>query len=249
MKQKQRVESIKAAVVTDHPDINCNLVKRIKLRVGRCYEISGQLVLDNPAWGLIHTSIFTGTDRIGHAYLLQDGVIYDPVNDLFYNEEKLNKILLPENTRVYTSIQAAKLMSKYGHWGTWDEESGPKTEKEQEDDPRLYRRTIDERVRLLVSVLAMLPEITPFESCGGHKKPGLRLNPEPWGHFRVEFATFLNVPDERIRPSISIIQNVTFEYGGKVILIKDDFPPTNNTRVFVFTIQYQPVFFGPLINF
>jgi hypothetical protein len=97
-------------------------------------------------------------------------------------------------------------------------------------DPRLYRKTIDKNIRLLVSTLSMLPEIYPFESCGGHKKPGKRLNPEREGSFRVEFITHLDVPEDRIRRSISVIQNITFVYGGKLILIKDDFPAKNNER-------------------
>ena len=100
-----------------------------------------------------------------------------------------------------------------------------------DDDPRLYRKTIDTNILSLVSVLSMLPEIIPYESCGGHKKPGNRLNPELEGHFRVAFFTHFNVPEDRIRQSISVIQNTTFEYGGKLILIKDVFPPINNSRV------------------
>ena len=100
-----------------------------------------------------------------------------------------------------------------------------------DDDPRLYRKTIDTNILSLVSVLSMLPEIIPYESCGGHKKPGNRLNPELEGHFRVAFFTRLDVPDDRIRRIISVIQNITFEYGGKLILIKDVFPPINNSRV------------------
>ena len=99
-----------------------------------------------------------------------------------------------------------------------------------DDDPRLYRKTIDTNILSLVSVLSMLPEIIPYESCGGHKKPGNRLNPELEGCFRVAFFTRLDVPEDRIRWSISVIQNITFEYGGKLILIKDVFPPINNGR-------------------
>jgi len=104
-------------------------------------------------------------------------------------------------------------------------------ETPEDEDPRVNRKTIDKNIRYLVSVLSCLSEIVPYESCGGHKKPGNRLNPESEGHFRVAFFTRLDVPDDRIRRIISVIQNITFEYGGKLILIKDVFPPINNSRV------------------
>jgi hypothetical protein len=106
-----------------------------------------------------------------------------------------------------------------------------RSDKDGDDDPRIYRKTIDARVRMLVNILAMIPKISPIESCGGHKKPGNRLNPEPEGCFRVAFVTPLDIPEDKIQRSISVISDGIQKCGDKVSLEKDSFPSAHNLRV------------------
>lgn len=81
-----------------------------------------------------------------------------------------------------------------------------------EEDPRLNRKTIDARVKLLVSVLHSIPGVITVSSCGGHKKPGNRLNPSPYGEFYVDFICRNYSSDT----TIPLIQKAICPYKDKI---------------------------------
>jgi len=109
--------------------------------IGRCFELSGKFIMNNPEWKLIHAVI---TDRvfgtgssITHAWCEKDGIVYDPVLeeefpaiayyglygvvDYKYNDyEKKNSI--PESLKIqYDYKEAIEIMLQTENYGPWDQ--------------------------------------------------------------------------------------------------------------------------------
>lgn len=82
------------------------------------------------------------------------------------------------------------------------------------EDPRLNRKTIDERVKMLVYVLQMISDLQTIFSCGGHKHKGNKLNPAPKGEFYVGFICFNFSSDT----TIPLIQKALRPYYSKIII-------------------------------
>jgi len=87
-----------------------------------------------------------------------------------------------------------------------------------DNDPRLYRKVIDTRVKLLVGVLNTLPNVHTYVSCGGHKKTDGRLNPVRYGEFYVGFTIRSDVPEESINATISIIKKAIEFFDGDITI-------------------------------
>jgi hypothetical protein len=59
-------------------------------RTHRCFEMSGQIVTDNPTWTLVHgriRPILKIAYEVPHAWVKRDGVVYDAVEARSYTVE------------------------------------------------------------------------------------------------------------------------------------------------------------------
>ena len=102
------------------PDVTCR-IPRLRIRHGRCYELAYEGCIKAHEWVLIHGEVNGphGINRMGHAWLESDGLIYDPVLDIALPRaiyiQKCNGI---EFNR-YTIKEAAQQVIQSGHYGPW----------------------------------------------------------------------------------------------------------------------------------
>jgi hypothetical protein len=93
-------------------------------RLGRCYELAGNAVLDEKDWKLVHGSIQGfGNPRLGHAWALtDDGRVYEAVFDEFWPAKAFANFFSPIEDAVYDFDAMATNMLTTSHWGPWSEE-------------------------------------------------------------------------------------------------------------------------------
>ena len=90
-----------------------------RIRRGRCYELSGRYLMGDSSWLLVHGTGRGRTGRIGHAWLMRDDTVYDPVlNQSFERNEYLARFDV-EPRATYTATEAAQHILANGHWGPW----------------------------------------------------------------------------------------------------------------------------------
>ncbi len=92
-------------------------------RLGRCYELSYQFVLSNPAWTLVHgfieDKLFGTGNRIDHAWCVKEGKYYDPVIQKEFNEEVAKVIFNSEPVKQYPFEQAIEMALQHETYGPW----------------------------------------------------------------------------------------------------------------------------------
>lgn len=89
---------------------------RARNRQGRCFELSLKGQLLDPSWTLVHGSIF---GWIGHAWLIKDGTVYDPVLDQYLTQIENGQMREAVVERTYQLKEAAGLCASAGHYGPW----------------------------------------------------------------------------------------------------------------------------------
>jgi len=99
-------------------------------RHGRCYELSAKYVtMHDEHATLVHGTIFNrhraaldDGPPTAHAWVeLQDGRIFDPVDDFWVTPEEYESYRAPEPLARYTREEAARLIGSTRSWGPWDE--------------------------------------------------------------------------------------------------------------------------------
>ena len=93
-----------------------------KDRLGRCYELTGNLALHNPEVVLIHGSIQgMGAPRIGHAWVvLPDGQVWEPVTNEVWKSSVFDGFFCPQVAKKYDNQALLRKVVRHEHWGPWD---------------------------------------------------------------------------------------------------------------------------------
>lgn len=96
-----------------------------KDRDGRCYEIAGRFIMDNPDWFLVHATLYPKLGKFAgkpfpHAFTELGEIVFDPVFNKFYVKAAYYAIHNVTNARKYESMKALKLMLKTKHFGEWE---------------------------------------------------------------------------------------------------------------------------------
>jgi hypothetical protein len=93
-----------------------------KKRLGRCYELAGNLALHNPETQLIHGSIQGfGAPRIPHAWVvLPDGSIWEPATNKVWEKPIFYGFFNAIVRKRYDQQTFMRMMVRHEHWGPWD---------------------------------------------------------------------------------------------------------------------------------
>jgi hypothetical protein len=102
-----------------------DVLKRIRKRQGRCYELAGMALLKADGWSLVHGEANCLPDVPGgHAWLVSGEAVYDPV---LHREIPLAEYTTRyggKECRRYSKTEAATMMMftrKYGPWTAEEE--------------------------------------------------------------------------------------------------------------------------------
>ena len=97
-----------------------------KLSGGDCYNIAGRLIVDNKDWLLCHGIVdgqgqLTG-QKIGHAWNEHQDVVFDYSNGkkIILRKEQYYALGKIKKVAKYNREEALSMMSRYEHYGTWD---------------------------------------------------------------------------------------------------------------------------------
>jgi hypothetical protein len=93
--------------------------RRYRLRSGRCYELAGKYLLDDPTWTLVHGTARGRDGRIGHAWLVRGDTVYDATLDKSFARADYVARYAANEVTTYRAIEAARAMLVSGHWGPW----------------------------------------------------------------------------------------------------------------------------------
>jgi hypothetical protein len=100
-------------------------LKRIRQRHGRCYELVGRAMLDEPdadLWRLVHGTVWNDTLAVhmDHAWIaLENGKVYDPVFNKYFEWRFYAASYAAAPAREYSRKEVAALMLASKHWGPW----------------------------------------------------------------------------------------------------------------------------------
>ncbi|HVZ65088.1 MAG TPA: hypothetical protein VG936_11000 [Lacunisphaera sp.] len=92
-----------------------------KERLGRCYELSGLIVLYNPDTSLAHGSIQgLGNPRIAHAWVdLPDGSVWEPATNKVWSRTGFEAFFNPRVSQKYDNRRALEHFAQHETWGPW----------------------------------------------------------------------------------------------------------------------------------
>jgi hypothetical protein len=106
-------------------------LRRIRNRIGRCYELCGRVMINEPdakRYMLVHgritppsPSILGFEGRMFHAWIeLPDGRVYDAVYDQYYSKDDYRNQFQAVPIAVYRGARrAARMMVRHNHYGPW----------------------------------------------------------------------------------------------------------------------------------
>ncbi len=95
-------------------------------RQGKCYELTGQFVMANPDWDLVHATLFPKLGQFAnkpyfHAFAVKGNEVYDTVFDKFFDKKKYYAYYSLTDEHRYDNKTAMKRMFSTQHYGPWDE--------------------------------------------------------------------------------------------------------------------------------
>lgn len=120
MMRAKQAEDIFFKRIGDAPKLTCRL-SRLRKRAGRCYELAYRGCCQANEWTVVHGETIgpLGVGRMGHAWLENNGWVYDPVLDrtMPFDEYvwRVEAVVLKRFTAWEMYNQAAKC----GHYGPW----------------------------------------------------------------------------------------------------------------------------------
>lgn len=119
-----------APAVGEPPPFDTPHNPRLRIRMGRCYELAGIAAIDQPLWSLVHGEVDTiDGGRIGHAWLEREGWVYDTSHGCsFTRQDYLDRYHAVEFARWQGGKEAAQMMRARGHYGPW---VGPWADKDK----------------------------------------------------------------------------------------------------------------------
>jgi len=96
-----------------------------KSRLGRCYELSGQFMLnggddiDRPKL-LIHGRIENFGKGVDHGWIVgYTDQVWEPITAQWFHPDFFKSWFHPIVYQSYTRIEALTLAVQFGHWGPW----------------------------------------------------------------------------------------------------------------------------------
>jgi hypothetical protein len=98
---------------------------RPRKRDGRCYELAWKYQSDDDRfaeWTLVHGEVamlINGSTRMLHAWLTNEGKVYDPVLDRLFNEAAYTQLVAAKSFAWYSRREAAKMVLEHDHFGPW----------------------------------------------------------------------------------------------------------------------------------
>ena len=95
---------------------------RVRKRITRCYELSWMVVMDSPAWVLVHGTCRGPTgEQIGHAWVetLDGQHVYETMTDRVMCAGEHADYFAALAVHRYLQRQAAEQVVKSGHYGPW----------------------------------------------------------------------------------------------------------------------------------
>lgn len=92
-----------------------------KQRLGRCYELAGEIALHNSTVELVHGSIQGfGAPRIGHAWVvLGDESVWEPATNRVWGPAAFQAFYNAKVEKRYDQRAFLELMVTHEHWGPW----------------------------------------------------------------------------------------------------------------------------------
>lgn len=92
-------------------------------RIGRCYELAGQVTLHNLDATLVHGSIQGfGKPRLKHAWVqFPDGEVWEPATNQLWTATGFAGLFNPETDIVYENRLAIGLAVSSEHWGPYSD--------------------------------------------------------------------------------------------------------------------------------
>jgi hypothetical protein len=106
-------------------------LRRIPNRIGRCYELCGMVMINEPdakRFKLVHGRITPPTPsihgfegRIFHAWIeLPDGRVYDTTYDQYYDQADYRRRFKAVPIAVYRGARrVAQMLIRHNHYGPW----------------------------------------------------------------------------------------------------------------------------------
>lgn len=92
-------------------------------RLGRCYELAGRYVSGHPKAVLVHGKLINpfgkGHKEIEHAWVEEDGEVFDPVMDKIWPEKVYYDLFKVTVYKKYSFQEVLKMIDANEHWGPW----------------------------------------------------------------------------------------------------------------------------------
>ncbi|ABM39952.1 hypothetical protein [Polaromonas naphthalenivorans] len=104
----------------DAPQLTCRL-PRLRNRTGRCYELAYRGCCQGNKWTVIHGETIGphGIGRMGHAWLENNGWVYDPVLDRTMHSDVYVLLVGVLVFKRFTVWEMHNEAAKCGHYGPW----------------------------------------------------------------------------------------------------------------------------------
>jgi hypothetical protein len=112
-------------MVNENPTLRPTSRRQPRIRSGRCYELAGQLSIDDPTWTLVHGTVRgEGGTRTGHAWLRRGETVYcAALNRSFVCADYVARYAA-EEVATFDAVEAARAALSSGHWGPWHNVAG-----------------------------------------------------------------------------------------------------------------------------
>jgi hypothetical protein len=104
----------------DAPQLTCRL-PGLNHRTGRCYELAYRGCSQGNEWTVVHGETIgpLGIARMGHAWLENNGWVYDPVLDQTMRSDAYAKLVRAVVLKRFTVLKMHNEAAKCGHYGPW----------------------------------------------------------------------------------------------------------------------------------
>jgi len=105
------------------PALNCRDAN-VETRAGRCLELSFWGAFRSKTWSLVHSETIgpKGVPRMLHAWLEQDGWVYDPILDKTFPWVIYEAAFDAVRFKAFTWDELNECISKHQHFGPWPDE-------------------------------------------------------------------------------------------------------------------------------
>lgn len=102
------------------PQLTCRL-PRLGNRTGRCYELAYRGCSQGNEWTVIHGETIgpRGVGQMGHAWLENNGWVYDPVLDRTMRTDEYVLLVDALVFKRFTVREMHNEAAKSGHYGPW----------------------------------------------------------------------------------------------------------------------------------